>query len=117
MGLHARDLYEQLCGMRPGMEEYIGGAYLPLLHHIEERVIHEVLHTGIVVDPENLVLPPPHDDVYWKYILPFLDLGLGKIEMYREGMKVFQEAWNRLFRHIHLEGTGFLEFPDGIPGE
>ena len=117
MGLRAKDLYDALCGMRPGMEEYIGNAYPILLCHIEERVAHEVLHTNIVVDPENLVLPPPHDDIYWKYILPQLDLGLGKVEMYREGMKVFQEAWNRLCRHVHLEGTGFLVFPDGIPGE
>jgi len=101
------DVYGTLSVLRPEHAEYIGNLFLPLLCHLEDKVIHELLHRDLKIDLDNLVLPPPHDDLYWMYILPIVDMGLGNIEAYREEQKAFEKAWNKLRRRIFLQKGEF----------
>ena len=106
--MRAPDLYEILRGLRPGLDECISQMFVPLMYHIEDKVIRELLHLDVEVDSDNLLLAPPNDDIYWKYILPFIDMAQGRVDLYREGRALFQEAWKRLERQLFL-GKGEIE--------
>ena len=101
------DLCSLLCKLRPEAQEYITQMYAPLLYQIEQKVTRELLHLEREIDLENLVLPPPFEEVYWTYILPFVDLGRGDVQMYREGRVLFSEAWENLRRSVFEQGENF----------
>ena len=111
--MRAPDLFMVLTRMRPEHTEYINGMFVPLMYHLEQKVIHELLHRDLEVDSDNLLIPPTHDELYWKNILPYVDLGVGNVEMYREGRALFLEAWENLRRRIFLQNGEFEVAPKG----
>ena len=108
------DLCSMLCKLRPDAQEYVSQVYAPLLYQIEQKVIRELLHLEREVNFEELVLPPPYEEVYWTYILPFVDLGQGNVQMYREGRALFAEAWENLQRNVFAQNG---EFKTAVQGK
>ncbi len=99
----------QVCPeMDPGLQLDLCGA---LLYHLEERIREEVLHLKEKFDQQNLILATPHDDVYWSYVLSLIYLIQGKMELYREYRKLFDEAWENLCRQAFRQKENFRLAP------
>ena len=113
--MYASDLFGLIQTLRQAeSDDTFEWTYLPLLEHIEHRVIHEVLEKDWPIDPGILVLDPPYDDVYWTYIMSMFDLKEGKMEQYREGQKLFLAAWKNLRRDVFLRKGVFANLDSEV---
>lgn len=114
------DIFSFINAIRPNMDqERLWGLYEEAIYHLEEKIRQEVLHLDVKFDHKNLALPTPYDDVYWTYIMSMIHLEDGRIEVYREYRKQFEEAWENLCRQVFLQKEAFRLapwFPNGEEG-
>ena len=78
-----------------------------LLYHLEEKIRKEVLFLEDTYDHETLVLDAPYDDVYWRYLIAFMELTQGRMELYRENQKLFEQAWENFCRQVFIQKENF----------
>ena len=97
---------------RPDLERcYIEEVCDFLFYHLEEKIRCEVLHFDQPFNHKDIALLPPYDDVYWRYVLAFIALQEGKLEVYREQQKLFEQAWDNFCRQAFLQKENFKLSP------
>ena len=94
--------------IRPDLgETYVDRLVNFLLWHLEDKIRTEVLNIETEVHTDHFILPNPHDDVYWWYVLSILDLIEGKLDRYQESHKQFELAWENLCRRAYQQKENF----------
>ena len=88
-------------------EDYIDNVCFFLLYHLEEKIRREVLDLDEEYGPGDIILPPPYDEIYWRYILTFFALTEGKIDEYKENQKLFEAAWDNFCRQVFRQKENF----------
>ena len=74
---------------------------------IECRVVFDVLGVKNVDELmyTDLTVGPPHDDIYWTYIVSMIDFATGNFESYVHSKALADKAWNDFVKHYHNRGV------------
>ncbi len=77
---------------------------------LECRVFYEVLG-GENIESEELVkllVGPPHDEIYWTYLVSMVDFAKGDMQAYAQSSALAEKAWKRFVQHYHQKGYGCI---------
>ena len=97
---------------RPDLEEtFMENICDFLIYHLEEKIRQEVLHLDQKYNGVDISLTAPYDELYWRYVLAFLALLEGKVDVYRESQKLFEQAWDNFCRQVFLQKENFKLSP------
>ena len=102
------DIIQFLKAVRHDLEEsFIEDVCEFLLYHLEEKIRREVLHLDEEYNHSDIILLPPYDEIYWRYVLAFLSLAEEKVDVYKENQKLFEAAWDNLCRQVFQQKENF----------
>ena len=105
MHKQASDVIEIVRLIRPGdLDERL--LYVWLLT-IETKVMFDVLEVKSIKDItyNDLTVPPPHDDLYWTYLVSMIDFTTGNFEAYVHSKALADKAWNDFVKHYHSKSV------------
>ena len=98
------DMIEMARAIRPN--ELDDGLYFLWMVTIEMRVLFEVfgVEDPNEIEGNDLVVGPPHDDIYWTYLVSMIDFATGNFESYAHSKALADKAWNNFVKHYHCKG-------------
>lgn len=69
---------------------------------IEYRVLYEVMESEPVeLLGSEVLVGPPHDDIYWTYLVSMMDFAAGDMQAYAQSSALAERAWKRFVQCYH----------------
>ena len=72
------------------------------LSTLEYRVLYEVMgEEATEIVETDLLVAPPHDDIYWTYLVSMIDFSKGDMQSYAQSSALAEKAWKRFVQCYH----------------
>ncbi len=74
------------------------------LSNLEYRVLYEVFEGEDGDQPQGeLQVGPPHDDIYWTYLVSMVDFATGDVQAYAHSSALAEKAWKNFRKYYHQQ--------------
>ena len=73
------------------------------LSNLEYRVLYEVFEGDGDQPQGELQVGPPHDDIYWTYLVSMVDFATGDMDAYAHSSVLAERAWKNFRQYYHRQ--------------